>query len=125
MDDDAAIRRLLANTLERSGYEVECAGDGAEAIALYESANLSGRGFAAVILDLTVPGGIGGKEAAIKLRAIDPSVKLILSSGYSDDSTIAEFRKHGFDAVLLKPWTAAQLTQTLERILTSGAGGTP
>jgi CheY-like chemotaxis protein len=117
MDDEGAIRKLLAKTLERWGYEVECAGDGVEAIALYERAKASGRGFAVVVLDLTVPGGMGGSEAAIKLRAMDPSVRIILSSGYSDDSTISEFRKHGFDAVLLKPWTAAELTRTLEKVL--------
>jgi len=122
MDDEGAIRKLLAKTLERWGYEVECAGDGAEAVAFYKDAKASGRDFVAVILDLTVPGGMGGKEAAIRLRAIDPSAKIILSSGYSDDSTISEFRKHGFDAVLLKPWTGEDLTRTLERVLTGGAG---
>ncbi len=120
MDDDGLIRKILAKTLERSGYEVECAADGAEAIAVYESAKASGQGFAAVVLDLTVPGGMGGKEAAIKLRKIDPCVKLILSSGYSDDATISEYRKHGFGAVLLKPWTAAQVSQALKQVLSAG-----
>ena len=118
MDDEELIRRLLLQTLELLGYEAECASDGAEAIASYQSARASGRGFAAVIVDLTVPGGMGGKETVIKLRAIDPSVKVILSSGYSDDSTISEFRKYGFADVLLKPWTPAQLSEALKRVLT-------
>src|SRR5262249_7598998 len=117
MDDEGLIRKILARTLERSGYQVECAADGAEAIAMYESAKASGQGFAAVVLDLTVPGGMGGKEALIKLREIDPSVKVILSSGYSDDATMSEFRKYGFDAVLLKPWTPAQVSQALKQVL--------
>ena len=117
MDDEYSIRKLLEKTLERLGYESECARDGVEAIELYERAKASGCGFAAVVLDLTVPGGMGGKAAAIKLREIDPSVKLILSSGYSDDSTISEFRKYGFDGVLLKPWTPAQVSEALRRVL--------
>src|SRR5262249_19708391 len=119
MDDEALIRRLLSQALERLGYRPECARDGREAVALFTNAKASGRGFDAVIVDLTVPGGMGGKEAAIKLRAIEPSVKIILSSGYSDDSTISEYSKHGFTDVLLKPWTPAQLSETLKRVLQS------
>ncbi len=82
---------------------------------MYAEAKASGRGFAAVIVDLTVPGGMGGKEAAARLRAIDPDVLVILSSGYSNDSTISEFRKHGFAEVLRKPWTLEELGQALRR----------
>jgi PAS domain S-box-containing protein len=117
MDDEEMIRRVLAKTLQRLGYEVECAGDGKEALALFKSAKTAGRGFAAVVVDLTVPGGMGGREAALELRAIDPGVRVILSSGYSDDSTISDFRKHGFDDILLKPWTPAQLSAALKRVL--------
>jgi CheY-like chemotaxis protein len=117
MDDDVMIRRLLEHMLAKLGYEVVCASDGAEALALYEKARASGQPFGAVLLDLTVPGGMGGKETASRLKEFDPAAKLILSSGYSNDSTIAEFRSHGFDDVLLKPWTPGQLNQTLEHVL--------
>jgi CheY-like chemotaxis protein len=117
MDDEDAIRKLLTRMLARLGYQVVCAADGAEAIALYQNARASDQRFAAVLVDLTVPGGMGGRQTAKKLREMDPSVKLILSSGYSSDVTISEFRKYGFDEVLLKPWTAAQLSAALKRTL--------
>ncbi|HYL92430.1 MAG TPA: ATP-binding protein, partial [Alphaproteobacteria bacterium] len=84
MDDEEGLRKLLSRMLTRLGHEVQCASDGAEAIVLYETAKASGRAFDAVLLDLTVPGGMGGMEAVVKLREIDPSAKLIVSSGYSD-----------------------------------------
>ncbi len=123
MDDEDAIRMLAVRMLERSGYQVAGARDGAEAIALFEDAKASGRGFDAVLLDLTVPGGMGGKDAAVRLRAIDPSVRLIVSSGYSDDPVMAEFQKYGFDAVLGKPWTVTQLSQIFTRVLQSAQRG--
>jgi DNA-binding NtrC family response regulator len=82
---------------------------------LYEEARASGQPFSAVIADLTVPGGMGGKEMVSRLLKIDPLARVILSSGYSNDSTISEFRKHGFSDVLLKPWTTAQLSEVLRR----------
>jgi two-component system cell cycle sensor histidine kinase/response regulator CckA len=77
MDDEAAIRELLYECLTSLEYEVVCARDGAKAIALYEGALTSGQPFHAVILDITVPGGMGGKEAMAYLRAIDPHVKAL------------------------------------------------
>lgn len=117
MDDEEALRRLLARVLEQVGYQVECNRDGAEAIALYEAARASGRGFDALLLDLTVPGGMGGKEAAARLRETDPSVPLIVLSGYSDAPILSEFRKYGFDAVLRKPWTPAELSEVLQQVI--------
>jgi CheY-like chemotaxis protein len=115
MDDEESIRRLLRAALARLGFQAVCASNGAEAVELYEQARASGNGFTAVIVDLTVPGGMGGKEVASRLMEIDPSARIILSSGYSNDSTIAEFRKYGFCDVLLKPWTTAQLSGVLRR----------
>ena len=83
MDDEEALRILLAQILEWLGYEVECARDGAEAIELYQRAKDSGRCFDVVLVDLTIPGGMGGKEVAARLREVDDSVILIVSSGYS------------------------------------------
>jgi signal transduction histidine kinase/CheY-like chemotaxis protein len=117
MDDEAALRKLLDAVLTKLGYEVETARDGAEAIALCETAKASGRGFDAVLLDLTVRGGMGGVEAAAKLKELDPSLKLIVSSGYSDAQVISDFRKYGFDDVIPKPWAIAQVGEIFRRVL--------
>ena len=113
MDDEEALRLLLAQILRKLGYEVECARGGAEAIELYQKAKDSGRSFDIVLLDLTIPGGMGGKEVAARLREVDNSVLLIVSSGYSDTPIMSEFQSYGFDGVLPKPWTPAQLSEVL------------
>jgi PAS domain S-box-containing protein len=115
MDDDEAIRDLLARTLGWLGYEAVCARDGAETIALYQEAKAAGRAFDTVLVDLTVPGGMGGEEVAAQLRRADRPVTLIVSSGYSDAPVMAEFGRYGFDDVLPKPWTPRQLGEVLQR----------
>jgi PAS domain S-box-containing protein len=119
MDDEEPIRKVLARALERFGYDVEEAADGAEAVAKYKAALVDGIRFAAVMLDMTVPGGVGGADAAVELRRIDPAVRMILSSGYAEDSQIADYRQHGFDAVLPKPWTPLQVREVVARVLNS------
>jgi CheY-like chemotaxis protein len=117
MDDEEALRKLLKTVLTTLGYEVHAARDGAEAIALCEHAKASGRGFDAVLLDLTVSGGMGGVEAAAKLKELDPSLKLIVSSGYSHAPVMADFRHYGFDAIVPKPWAIADLSNVLRSVL--------
>ncbi len=117
MDDEQAIRRLLELMMSQLGYEVECASDGAEAVELFMRATVSGRGFAGVLLDLTVPGRMGGKDAAEQLRKIDPSVKLIVSSGYADAPILSEFQKYGFEDVIRKPYTLTELSEVLTRVI--------
>ncbi|HXB74778.1 MAG TPA: ATP-binding protein [Candidatus Acidoferrales bacterium] len=117
MDDEAGLRKLLEIGLSKLGYEVRTARDGAEAIALCEDAKAAGRGFDAVILDLTVSGGMGGMEAAARLKEFDPSLKLIVSSGYSDAPAMADFRRYGFDDVVPKPWTIAEVSEAFRRVL--------
>ncbi len=119
MDDEDAVRKLLETVLTELGYEVQGARDGAEAVALLESAKASGRGFDAVLLDLTVRGGMGGTEAAAKMRELDSAVKLIVSSGYSDSPAMSDFRSYGFDDVIPKPWSAAELSEVFRRVLVS------
>jgi CheY-like chemotaxis protein len=99
------------------GYEVTCARDGAEALALFEEAKKADRPFHAVLLDLTIPGGMGGVAAAARLRELDSTVKLIVSSGYSDAPVMAEFRRYGFDEIIPKPWSLPGLSRTLRRVL--------
>jgi two-component system, cell cycle sensor histidine kinase and response regulator CckA len=96
--------------------------EGNEAISLYEQALKSGRPFDAVIMDLTIPGGMGGKDAVIKLLKIDPGVKAIVSSGYSDDPIMARYKDYGFCGVVSKPYTLKSLSETIHAVITRGAG---
>jgi signal transduction histidine kinase/ActR/RegA family two-component response regulator len=117
MDDEEALRSLLKAVLTSLGYDVQTARDGAEAIALYEGAKADGKGFDAVLLDLTVTGGMGGMETAAKLKELDPVAKLIVSSGYSDSPIMSDFASYGFDAIIPKPWTASEMSDVFRKML--------
>jgi signal transduction histidine kinase/ActR/RegA family two-component response regulator len=117
MDDDEALRELSKAVLSTLGYDVQTAGDGAEAVALYAKSKAAGQGFDAVLLDLTVTGGIGGVEAAAMLKQLDPASKLIVSSGYSEAPVMSHFAEYGFDAVIVKPWTVKEMSEVLRRVL--------
>ena len=119
MDDDAAVRVVAAKMLTRLGYAAETVEDGAAAIARCASAKDEGRPFDAVILDLTIPGGMGGAEAAAKLREVDPNVRAIVSSGYSNDPVMSEYDAHGFEAVVAKPYRLDELAAALRGVLAS------
>jgi PAS domain S-box-containing protein len=117
MEDDELVQKAVCMMLLRLGYRVEFARDGHEALLLYQLAKESGDPFHAVIMDLTVPGGMGGKDTISKLRQIDPDVKAIVSSGYSNDPIMADFEKYGFRAVLPKPFQIEQLSDALRVLL--------
>jgi signal transduction histidine kinase/CheY-like chemotaxis protein len=117
MDDDEALRELSKAVLSTLGYDVQTAGDGAEAVDLYEKTKAAGKGFDAVLLDLTVTGGMGGLEAAAMLKELDPSARLIVSSGYSEAPVMSRFAEYGFDAVILKPWTVREMSEVLRKVL--------
>jgi signal transduction histidine kinase/CheY-like chemotaxis protein len=117
MDDDEALRELSKAVLSTLGYDVQTAGDGAEAVDLYAKDQAAGKGFDAVLLDLTVTGGMGGLEAAAMLKELDPSARLIVSSGYSDAPVMSRFAEYGFDAVILKPWTVREMSEVLRKVL--------
>jgi PAS domain S-box-containing protein len=129
VDDDETLRRSIGKALDRLGYQVECAEDGKEGIRIYEEARASGRPIQVVVLDLTIPDGMGGKDAARELLRIDPDAKLIVSSGYSTDPVMSDFRAHGFRAVISKPYRIEELGETLRKVLNveqtqgSGSGG--
>jgi CheY-like chemotaxis protein len=117
MDDQAVVRKAVESMLRLIGYQVVLAADGEEMIELYRKARQSGDPFDAVILDLTVPGGTGGREAVRKLLQIDPDAKAIASSGYSNDPVLAGFRIYGFSGVISKPYSIEQLGATLRNVL--------
>jgi PAS domain S-box-containing protein len=117
MDDDAEVRETTGNILKRLGYDVEFAGDGSEVIELYLRARNEGRVYELVIMDLTVPGGMGGEETLKKLRGIDPDVKAIVSSGYSVDPVMSDFKKYGFSGVVMKPFRVKDLSDEVHRVI--------
>ena len=87
------------------------------ALILFEHAQQSGKPFDAVILDLTIRGGMGGKETIVKLRALDPGVKALVASGYSNDPVMSQYEEAGFDGMVPKPFSAQQLTLALQAVL--------
>lgn len=117
MDDERLLRDLAARMIGGLGHTVTLARDGGEAVEKYRMALESGTRYDVVILDLTVRGGMGGKKAVERLLAIDPNVKAVVSSGYSDDDAVANHAKYGFCAVLSKPYTLDALRETLARAI--------
>ena len=96
---------------------MEFARDGGEAIELYREAKENSKPFDVVIMDLTIPGSMGGREAIKRLIEIDPNVKAIVSSGYSNDPVMAEYTKYGFRDVITKPYKIEELSKTLAKVI--------
>ncbi len=117
MDDEEMILDVASQSLRLFGYEVVCARDGSEAVRLYKEAKEEGEGFDAVIFDLIVPGGMGGKEALGELIKTDPDIRAIVSSGYSNDPIMANYRKDGFVDVVTKPYKIDKLISVLNRVV--------
>jgi CheY-like chemotaxis protein len=117
MDDEEVIREMATAMLTDLGYEAHTAKDGAETIAMYEESLNDGTPYDAVIMDLTIPAGMGGKETVKKLIELDPYVRTIVSSGYSNDPVMADHKKHGFISVLPKPYQLNDLARLLEHLL--------
>jgi CheY-like chemotaxis protein len=107
------------------GYEVSTASEGTQAVKLYDNSREEGRPFDAVIMDLTIPGGMGGAEAITILRRLDPQIRAIVSSRYSNDPIMANYRDYGFSGVLCKPFSAESMSEVLRQVInlqeTSGA----
>ena len=122
MDDEEIIREMTTEMIASLGYRVESCRDGEEAFVRYQAARSAGTPYSAVIMDLTIPGGMGGREAARRIKALDPEARLIVSSGYSTDPVMAEFAKFGFCATLMKPYTMAEIVTTLKAVLAPGPG---
>jgi len=117
MDDEQIIRVVAEELLRELGHEAEFAEHGDSAIEMYKQAKAAGKPFDVVILDLTIRGGKGGNETLRELLAIDPGVKAVVSSGYSDDEVIANYRKHGFRSFLKKPYNMGDLARVLDDVM--------
>jgi two-component system, cell cycle sensor histidine kinase and response regulator CckA len=117
MDDDESILGVLKVMLERLGYSVACTSSGAQTVEYFTSELKASRPIDGVILDLTVPGGIGGREVAAEIRKLSTSVPLFVSSGYSDDPILANPTEFGFSASIAKPFSHSELAKLLEKHL--------
>jgi PAS domain S-box-containing protein len=117
MDDEELVRDVSSEMLEVLGYKAEFATEGQEAVDCYKAAMDEGRPFDLVILDLTVPGGMGGKETMQKLLELDPGVRAIVSSGYSKDMILAEYKKFGFSGVIAKPYRVSEFSKAVKDAL--------
>ena len=119
VDDEEPIRTLVEFTLSHLGYEVTQAATALEGVNMYREKLEAGERFDAVILDLTLPGGMGGKEALKKLIEIDPTVNAIVSSGYATDATMSRYQDFGFRGVIAKPYEAADLGKIVHEVISS------
>ncbi len=117
MDDESLIRKALSRMLEKLGYQADGVSDGKEALEYYEKALHAGSPYRAVIMDLTIPGGMGGKETVRELLKIDPEAKVIVSSGYSQDQLMADYHSHGFSGIMVKPYATQKLSEVLKTVL--------
>jgi two-component system, cell cycle sensor histidine kinase and response regulator CckA len=116
MDDEPMLRNLIGQMLGRLGYEVEVSGCGEETLKKYLEALETGRPFDAVILDLTVQGGMGGEETIGALREVNRRIRAIVSSGHAGDPVMSDYGRWGFCARIFKPYRMRDLEWTLEEI---------
>jgi len=117
MDDEEGIRDVLSRMLFNRGVDVDTVEEGSAAIEKYRKALQEGRRFDVVILDLTVPGGMGGRETMEQLLSIDPQVRGIVASGYSNDPIMVDHRKYGFRGVITKPFVIDDIIKQISSLV--------
>ncbi len=117
MDDEESIRNVSGEMLTYFGYQVSLARNGQEAIKLYKEAKENGEAFDVVIMDLTIPGGLGGIETMAVLRQMDPDIKAIITSGYANDQVMSDYRKYGFSGMAIKPYKVNELNEVLVKVI--------
>lgn len=116
MDDEEIVADIAKQMLVFLGYDVVLVRDGREAISLYKERFDAGERFHVVIMDLTIPGGMGGAEAIGEILAIDPEAKVVVSSGYTSDPIMAHCREYGFSAAIAKPFDMQSLKKIVEEL---------
>ncbi|WDP85493.1 MAG: response regulator [Desulfobacter sp.] len=117
MDDEEQIRTVTQKMLEKFGYVVTLSADGQSAVEEYRKALDQNRAYNLVIMDLTVPGGMGGKEASQLILDMDPSACIVVSSGYSEDPIMAEYKSYGLKGIIAKPYRLATLKKTIHSLI--------
>lgn len=117
MDDEDMIRKVITKILEANGYTVDSASDGKQAIELYSQALKTRQPYVCTILDLNVPGGMGGKDTLLELLRIDPKCKAIVTSGDSTDQAVLNYTDFGFKGIAIKPFIMEELLTELNRVL--------
>ncbi len=125
MDDEEIVRKVAGRLIEHIGYEVEETANGREAISSFQRARENGQPFQVIILDLTIPGGMGGRETTEIIRKTDQDIPIIVSSGYSTQAEMARYRTMGFNDVLVKPYRISELSEILRRHTSSNASSNP
>lgn len=116
MDDEAFLMEVMGSMLEIIGYDSDYASNGTQAIELYQQALTKKTPYAFIIMDLTIPGGMGAKETIKELRVIDPEVRAIVSSGYANDPIMTDYSNHGFAGVITKPFKLDDLKAVVEQV---------
>jgi len=124
MDDESVVRQVTGNMLQSLGYRVTTCINGEQAIDCFKRAKETAAPYLAVIMDLTVIGGMGGKEAAQHILALDPRAQLVVSSGYFDDPVLADYKEYGFCAVMPKPYKVSDLAELMNSLSRSRPGTT-
>jgi CheY-like chemotaxis protein len=122
MDDEAMVRDVASAMLRHLGYQPVTVPDGAAAVDAYRRAAEAGEPFDVVLMDLTIPGGMGGQETVQWLLSMDPKARCVVSSGYSDDPVMADHRAWGFRGVVPKPYRVDELACALQAVLTEHLG---
>lgn len=120
VDDEPPMQMLATSIVSRLGYDAASAGSGEEAVEIFRQSSAEGRPFAVVVMDLALPGGMSGLEATIAIKQIDPSAKVIVSSGYLEQNARAAALEHGFAGILPKPYTADRLASELRYVSKPG-----
>ena len=111
------VKSVTKNMLDELGHEVVVVSGGEEAVKTYQEAMTSGKPFDLVIMDLTIPGGMGGKEAVQEVLKIDPDARVIVASGYSSDPIMSNYEDHGFCSAITKPFRLTDLSRTISKII--------
>ncbi len=117
MDDEDMVGEIACQMLQFLGFDATWVANGLQAIQEYGKQKDAGQAYSAIIMDLTIPGGMGGREAIVEILAIDPSAKAFVSSGYANDSVMVNYKDYGFVGVIAKPFDIAAVQQILDTML--------